>query len=142
VPTALSSQPDHPLDVRFGDAIRLTGYSLNGDTAAPGDILQLALFWQTPTPIAARYKVFVHLLGADNRIVSQVDREPGGGLVPTTIWQPGQTIVDRYGVAIPSNAAPGRYRIAVGLYGFDNVRIKVRGTSKDQMILAEVNVTR
>ena len=143
VPTAMSSQPDHPLDVQFGDAIRLTGYSLNGDTVAPGDILQLALFWQAPTLITARYKVFVHLLGADDRIVVQADREPGGGLVPTTIWQPGQTIIDRYGIAVPPNGAPGRYRIAVGLYGFDGVRLDVRGASGgDQMILAEVNVTR
>ncbi len=143
VPTAISNQPDHPLDVQFGDAIRLTGYSLVGDTAAPGDIFQLALFWQTPTPITARYKVFVHLLGVDDHIVSQVDREPGGGLVPTMIWQPGQTIIDRYGIAIPPNGALGRYRIAVGLYGFDGVRLDVRGASGgDQMILAEVNVTR
>jgi len=142
VPTAMSSQPDHPLDVQFGDAIQLRGYSRVGDTFAPGDIVQLALFWQTPTLITARYKIFVHLLGADDRIVAQADREPGGGLVPTTIWQPGQTIIDRYGVAIPLDAAPGRYRIAVGLYGFDNVRLQVRGTSKDQMVLGEVNVAK
>jgi uncharacterized membrane protein len=142
VPTAMSNQPDHPLDVQFGDAIRLTGYSLVGDTIAPSDIVQLALFWQTPTLITARYKVFVHLLGADDRIVAQADREPGGGLVPTTIWQPGQTIIDRYGVAIPLDTAPGRYRIAVGLYGFDNVRLQVRGTSKDQMVLGEINVAK
>jgi hypothetical protein len=74
--------------------------------------------------------------------VAQVDREPGGGLVPTTIWQPGQTIVDRYGVAIPLDTTPGRYRIAMGLYGFDNVRLQVRGTSQDQMILGEVNVAK
>ena len=142
VPTAMSNQPDHMLDVQFGDAIRLTGYSLVGDNIAPGDIVQLALFWQAPTPVTARYKVFVHLLGADDRIVTQVDREPGGGLVPTTIWQPGQTIIDRYGVAIPSDTAPGRYRVVVGLYGFDNVRLKVHNTAKDRVILGEVNVAK
>jgi mannosyltransferase len=141
VPTAVSDQPDHALNVQFGDAIQLRGYSLVGDTFAPGDIVQLTLFWQTQTPVTARYKVFVHLLGADDRTVAQVDREPGGGLVPTTIWQPGQTIVDRCGVAIPLDTT-GRYRIAVGLYGFDNVRLQVRGTSKDQMVLGEVNVAK
>jgi len=142
VPTTMSNQPDHALDIQFGDSIRLTGYSLVGDTIAPGDIVQLTLFWQTPTPINARYKVFVHLLGADDGIVTQVDREPGGGLVPTTIWQPGQTIIDRYGAAIPSDIAPGRYRIAIGLYGFDNVRLTVHDTSKDQVTLGEINVSK
>jgi len=135
--------PDRPLDVQFGDAIQLRGYSLSGDAFAPGDILQLALFWQAQAPISARYKVFVHVLDASDRITAQVDREPGGELVPTTIWQPGQTIVDRYGVLVPPDAAPGRYRVAVGLYGFDGVRLQVQGTAGgDQVILTEIRVAR
>ena len=139
-PTAMSNQPEHSLDVRLGEAIQLSGYRLVADTLAPGDMLQLALFWQANAPIAARYKVFVHILDANGRIVAQIDREPGGELVPTTIWQPGQTILDRYGVLIPPEAAPGRYRIAVGLYGLDGVRLTIRGTSEDRVILGEVVV--
>jgi mannosyltransferase len=141
VPVAKDDAPDHALDVRFGDSIRLEGYSLNGGAAAPGDILQLALFWRTDAALTARYKVFVHVLDASENIVAQVDREPGGGLVPTTIWQPGQTIVDRYGLAIPSDISPGRYRIAVGLYGFDGVRLNVSGAAGgDRVMLTEVTV--
>jgi len=145
VPTAVSDVPQHTLDIRFGDAIGLRGYSLSGNVVAPGDMLQLALFWQADAvrPIATRYKVFVHILDVNENIAAQVDREPGGGLVPTTIWQPGQTIVDRYGLAIPTNAAPGHYRIAIGLYGLDGVRLDVKGTSGgDRLMLAEINVER
>jgi mannosyltransferase len=141
-PAALAAHPDHALDVRFGDAVRLDGYSLAADSVVPGDTLQLALFWEAQAPIAVRYKVFVHVLDAGDRIMAQIDREPGGELVPTTIWQPGQTIVDRYGVPIPPDAAPGRYRIAVGLYGFDGVRLSVQGTAQDRVILGEVIVAR
>ncbi len=143
VPAVMSNTPNPTLDVRFGDAIHLRGYTLSGDTVAPGDILQLALFWQAEIPISTHYKVFVHVLSTDEDIAAQVDREPGGGLVPTTIWQPGQTVVDRYGLTIPSNAAPGRYRIAIGLYGFDGVRLEVRGASSgDQLMLVEIRVER
>ncbi len=143
VPAAMSDTPNHTLDVRFGDAIHLRGYTLSGDTVAPGDILQLALFWQAEIPIRTRYKVFVHILSTNEDIAAQVDREPGGGLVPTTIWQPGQMVVDRYGLTIPSNAAPGRYRIAVGLYGFDGVRLNVTGApGADRLMLAEIHVER
>jgi len=138
VPVALANQPERALDVRFGDSIRLTGYSLVGESAAPGDILQLALFWKTDTPIVVRYKVFIHVVGADEAMLTQVDREPGGGLVPTTIWQPGQVIVDRYGIAIPLGATPGRYRMAVGLYGFDDVRLNT--TTGDRLMLGEIVV--
>jgi hypothetical protein len=142
VPTVTSNAPDHALDAQLGDSIRLLGYSLLTDTIAPGDILPLTLFWQAKAPLTTRYKVFVHVLDADDRPpVAQIDREPGGGLIPTTIWQPGQTVIDRYGVVIPSNAAPGRYRIAVGLYGFDGARLKVWGaSSSDQVILSEITV--
>jgi hypothetical protein len=50
--------------------------------------------------------------------------------------------VDRYGVPIPPDAAPGRYQIAVGLYGFDGVRLGVQETAKDRVILGEVAVAR
>jgi len=143
MPAAMSDTPDHTLDIGFGDAIHLRGYTLSGDTVAPGDILQLALFWQAETPLATRYKVFAHVLDANENIAAQVDREPGGGLVPTTIWQPGQMMVDRYGLTIPSTAAPGRYRIAIGLYGFDGVRLNVRGASSgDRLMLTEISVER
>lgn len=145
VPTTVSDVPQHTLDIRFGDAILLRGYSLSGNVVAPGDILQLALFWQADAqrPIATRYKVFIHILDANENIAAQVDREPGGGLVPTIIWQPGQTIVDRYGLAIPSDAAPGHYRIAIGLYGFDGVRLNASGAaSGDRVMLTEVEVER
>jgi hypothetical protein len=142
-PTVMTDAPDHTLDVHFGDSIQLKGYSLSGNTVAPGDILQLALFWQADAAISARYKVFVHVLDAGENIVAQVDREPGGGLVPMTIWQPGQTIVDRYGLTIPASAAPGRYRIAIGLYGFDGVRLNASGAaSGDRVMLIEVAVKR
>jgi hypothetical protein len=138
VPTLLADKPGHALDTRFGDSIRLAGYSISGENAAPGDILQLALFWMADTPLATRYKVFVHVLGPDDKLLTQLDREPGGGLVPTTLWQPDQVVVDRYGIALPAHTLPGRYRIAVGLYGFDGVRLATSGG--DQVMLAELVV--
>jgi len=142
VPAAASDQPQHTLDIRFGDSIQLQGYSLFANVANPGDIVQLALFWQAQMPIARRYKVFIHVLDASDHIVTQVDREPGGGLVPTTIWQPGQVIIDRYGIAVPSDVQPGRYRILIGLYDFEGARLSVRGTGEDRVILSEVIVAR
>jgi len=53
----MSNQPDHMLDVQFGDAIRLTGYSLLVIQSPPVTLVQLALFWQPPTPVTVRYKV-------------------------------------------------------------------------------------
>jgi hypothetical protein len=96
-------------DVTFGDQIALEGYALNATEFAPGDILQLTLFWRADTPIDKRYKVFAHLVGDPaSPPAAQHDGEPGGGLSLTTTWQPGQTVADNHGVYLPLDLAPGR----------------------------------
>ncbi|HHH41994.1 MAG TPA: hypothetical protein ENK56_08335 [Chloroflexi bacterium] len=116
VPLAVANTPTTPLKARFGEAIHLEGYTLLNNPLPPGDILQLALFWRTSAPLDERYKVFVHLYDANGRIVAQTDSEPGDGLMPTTTWEVGQSIVDRYGVLLPQELPPGEYRLVIGLY--------------------------
>ncbi len=123
VPADVADSPTVSLDAYFasgaavgGANLYLDGYTLINPAPAPGDILQLALFWHTEEPIPERYKVFVHLYNEDGQIVAQTDSEPGGTLRPTNIWVPEETIVDRYGVLIPGETTPGDYALAVGLY--------------------------
>ncbi|MCA9909155.1 MAG: hypothetical protein KC519_10945, partial [Anaerolineae bacterium] len=42
------------------------------------------------------YAVFVHLLDANNTIVTQQDAMPVGNTYPTSLWQPGEFIIDEY----------------------------------------------
>lgn len=139
VPTQLSDQPEHSSGVRFGDHITLDGFTLPATNLSAGDILQLDLFWRTDVLLAERYKVFVHVLDAHGKIIAQTDREPGGGLNPTTNWQPNETIVDRYGVLIPSDTPAGTYSVEIGLYDFDNTRLKIVGDG-DTLFVAKVEV--
>jgi len=146
VPGQVADAPEALLDAQLGDRIRLYGYSLLTPTVAPGDIVQIALFWRCERAIEQRYKVFVHILDAGGQIVAQTDREPGGDLVPTTIWKPGEPIVDRYGVALPAELPPGRYPIEVGMYTIegDGARLRVvNGTVDvgDALMLTQVTVT-
>ncbi len=120
LPGEVSDTPAVRLDVRFGEAIRLDGYTLLTDAVAPGDIIQLALFWQTDEPITERYKVFVHLYAVSGELIAQTDTEPGATLRPTTTWAPGETVIDRYGVLVPLETPPGMYTLAVGLYDIAN----------------------
>jgi len=105
----------------------------------PGDILQLDLYWHTAAALTDRYKVFVHVLDSTGKIVAQTDREPGGGLNPTTNWKPDETVIDRYGVVIPPDMSAGVYAVEVGLYGFDDKRLPVSGGG-DSLVVAKVEV--
>jgi mannosyltransferase len=109
-------EPAVPLDARFGERIRLRGYALAGDSFGPGDILPITLFWEAQAPIPEPYKVTVQLLDGAAQLAAQHDTEPGDSLTPTTIWEPGQVLVDRYGVPLPADLAAGHYTLVVGLY--------------------------
>jgi mannosyltransferase len=109
------------LNARLGDSIDLISYDLDRAQVAPGETLQLTLHWQTTAPIAKNYKVFTHLIGAMNPatqspVWAQMDSEPVGGSRPTSTWQVGEAIDDRYGLLVPPNTPPGEYTLEVGMY--------------------------
>jgi mannosyltransferase len=115
----VASLPEEPLvalDARFGEAIRLRGYALPEGRLTPGDILPVTLFWEAQAPMAERYKVTIQLLDGAGQLVAQYDSEPRAGLMPTTIWNPDQPVVDRYGAPLPPNLPSAHYTLIVGLY--------------------------
>lgn len=121
VPPAVSETPATRLEARFGEAIRLTGYTLAApDPLRPGDVITLTLFWEADVSIRERYKVFVHLADAGEMVVAQHDSEPVGDLRPTSTWSPGETIIDHHGLLAPQDAPPGEYQLRVGLYAVDD----------------------
>jgi hypothetical protein len=140
VPTQLSNVPQERVDTRFGNLITLDGFTLTTPRLSPGDILQIDLYWHTAAKLTDRYKVFVHVLDGNGQIITQTDREPGGGLNPTTNWGSNEVLIDRYGVVIPENAPGGRYAIEIGLYDFNNVRLKM-ANGQDALMIATMDVT-
>jgi hypothetical protein len=116
VPDEPPGEMETAVNVSFGESITLLGYTIQPDPVRPGEILQVALFWETAEPIDTRYKVFLHLIGPDGQRWSQRDSEPGGNLALTTTWIPGETIQDNHGLLIPVDTPPGQYTLLFGLY--------------------------
>ena len=105
-----------PLNDQLGPNIRLQGYQLDSDGVAAGDIVPLTLSWQANSPLIERYTVFAHIIDKQNTLWGQRDSEPASGLRPTTTWQPGETIQDKYGLPILPGTPPGEYQIEIGMY--------------------------
>lgn len=95
--------------------IRLSGYALT-PVAEPGGHILLMLLWQSLKVVDKDYQVFVHLLDDQGNKLLQRDGQPVVWMRPTSTWQPGEEIVDRYGLLLPTTLAAGRYSLAVGLY--------------------------
>ncbi len=101
--------------------VQLIGYSAERER----DAIYVTLYWLALRDIERDYFAFVHLLDTNGAVSAQHDGPPDQGLTPTTRWLPGEIIVDRHAVAL-EDAAPGKYRLAAGMYlplasGFQNL---------------------
>jgi serine/threonine-protein kinase len=101
------------LGVNLADLVLLEAANLPLDQVRPGEDLNINLLWQAQRRIPTPYTVFLHLVDANGRIVTQIDREPA---LPTTSWPISMTIDDPYALTIPLEAVPGSYQLLVGLY--------------------------
>ena len=124
-PTPAVPPPQNATEYVFGRQIDLIGYDVNLAKAEgpaqsagfkPSQGLDLTLYWKRAAPIDVDYTVFVHVLDAGGKIVAQRDIQPSQGDRPTSFWDEGEIIPDRYNLTMP----PGTYRIELGLYRADN----------------------
>ncbi len=108
--------PAQVADQTFGDAIRLAGYDVALDALKPGGAAEITLQWQPITRLDADYTSFIHLVNANGDKVAQSDHRPGGVFYPTSLWKPGETLIDSHMLALPTDLGPGPYTLLVGLY--------------------------
>ncbi|MEP6987808.1 MAG: hypothetical protein ABI970_19565, partial [Chloroflexota bacterium] len=110
--------PDHLSDLRFGDSIHLTGFTLpSGMTYKPGDVVPISLYWQSDTPLSNDYTVAYFLAdSAGNKAAQGTDTEPAWGFAPTSSWNVGVPQWDNRALRLPANIPAGEYSIWLRLY--------------------------
>jgi hypothetical protein len=107
--------PAQPLDVTFGDSIRLSGYELKAGPSP--DSYDLQLIWQPAARPSADYTVFLQVWDEEEQVAG-FDGPPVGGDYPTSWWEAGEVIADEHVLDL-GELAPGHYRLLVGLYRLD-----------------------
>ncbi len=112
-PAASSSQPAL---ADFGP-LRLVEAATPAAAISPGDAIPVELLWQAaPDFVPEPLVVVVQLLDAKGQVMASLESEPLGGRHPITQWQPGELVRDRHTLPVPVAAAPGQYKLIVGLY--------------------------
>lgn len=91
------------------------GVDLAGFETAVSEQLDLTLYWRVQQRPAIPYKVFVHVLDTNGNIVTQRDKMPHDGALPTTCWQPNTLLADTHTLPL-TDLPPGVYTIVTGLY--------------------------
>jgi hypothetical protein len=143
----LDVAPATPTDLRFGETIRLRGFTLPQLSVRPGESLPITLAWESVRPEYRSYTVFLHVVDpATNGKVGQTDALPVCGQNITGRWNPGDLIEDPQRIEIAPDAAPGRYRLYIGLYDVDTgARLPLLGPDgqpqADFADIAEIVVT-
>lgn len=134
-------------DASFGGQVRLLGYEVatSGEALAAGHPVTVTLAWQAEQAMEASYSVFLHLLDAGGQIVAQHDAAPRNGELPTSIWLPGEVVVDRLVLQPPTSLLAGEYTLITGLYDPQNwQRLDVAASSgqssRDHVILGKITV--
>jgi len=118
--------PDFRLDFPLGDGIMLTGFDLwlgsqRAGATEPlsveaGQVCRLVLYWHALGATNQPFKVFVHLVDGNGKIITQDDAEPRGGEAPTTSWAKGEFVADEHVITLPPGVAKGEGRLIVGMY--------------------------
>lgn len=107
---------DDPMELSTEDSyIRLNRYELSTEST-PGGLLLVVLHWESLRPVENNFQVFIHFLDESGKRVVQRDGQPVQWMRPTSTWQSGDTIVDRYGLLLPMDMLAGTYTVLTGLY--------------------------
>ncbi len=114
-PPPLADMPPLPEPPRFGNAeqphaVALHAYHIERNPTA----WHVTLAWESLAPLSADYTVFVHAYDAEGRLLSTGDGPPYAGRFPTSLWEPGDRILDIHTLPVPEEGHIAR--IAVGLY--------------------------
>jgi mannosyltransferase len=95
--------------------VRLLGYDLASQGVAPGATLSLNLYWQALTDVQGDYFVLLQIKDQAGQAWGQVRERPVDGTYPTTLWQEGEVLRDRYELPLSAETPAGQYQLTVGL---------------------------
>jgi hypothetical protein len=124
----------------FGDELALLAHDLPAKAGAAEGDLCVDLLWRAERPVSSDYHVSVQLVDSGGALLSQHDGPPYGGRYPTTRWEAGEAVPDRY--CLPLDGLPGgQYALLVVVYRpADGGRLAVDGGADGALPLSQVTL--
>jgi len=141
----------HPLRAELNGEIALVGFDLAAADERgefhplappfhlrPGQVVRVALYWDSLVVVDGEYAVFVHLLDRDGWTVGQHDGVPANGYRATSWWGPDWFVRDYHYFSIDGAAPPGPATLVVGMYRRDTLERLTTDAGQDAVLLADV----
>jgi hypothetical protein len=133
---------DRPLEAGLADgSLVLVGTTALPPTVEVGGGLDLALVWQVASPLDQDVVLFAGLFDESGQRWAQADERPLGSRYPAADWQAGSLVRTPLRIIVPPVTPPGRYRLEVGWYRFeDGHPVWLPWTSGERLLLGQVEV--
>ncbi|MBI2845904.1 MAG: DolP-mannose mannosyltransferase [Chloroflexi bacterium] len=109
----------YPQEVNFADQIQLLGYDFPAAAARPGGSMEITLYFTATSQIQENYTIAIQLLGPEYEAHSKLNIFPLGNPYPTSLWAPGEVVLETYELPIPTDfpaPAYGQIKLAFFLY--------------------------
>lgn len=143
----LARLPAPPLETpqNLGNVAALVAFRLDDGVVRRGEMLPVTLYWRALAPVEVSYTVSVQIIDEEGAKAGQVDRLPCDGGCPTTAWQVGDVVGERYELDISDDVQPGLYELVVGMYDLTTGRhlphLDARGSVVDVLLqLGDIEV--
>lgn len=108
-------KPSKAMEVQLVNQIDLLGF----DPLFPLDLKQRRfrgrLYWQATEPVRSNYAIFVQLLNSQQQVFAEWESQPFAGQYPTSIWKPGEVVVQDFDLVLPAELPNDQYQLIAGM---------------------------
>ena len=136
-----------PVQVTFGDRVRLLGYDLAPAELRAGQDLVLETYWQAAAAPAADYALAIDLVDGGGQVVHGWRLSPVTGQYATGRWLPAEVLRGLHRLSVPGDLPAGGYRVRIALLAPDGGPLPAGGQAPaparldgDFLFLAALNV--
>jgi len=109
------------VDGVFGERIALLGFDVQPTSLEPGQTVEVTLYLSATRPMTELHSMglwFVSAVPGETSRLTGLDTWPGHGNYPTTAWNPGEVVVDRYRLRVPREVERAQaWVLQVSFYG-------------------------
>jgi hypothetical protein len=115
-PAAASLGIPNPLQARVGDSFIFLGYDVSQRVLNPGQSAHVSLYWQATAKPDRDYLVSTYLVDEGGKVWPQSSRQALDGDYPTSLWEAGQVVRDRFDLVVDPETPRAVYELRAGLY--------------------------
>ncbi len=115
-----------PIGKVYGDGVELVAARLPDGEAFAGEQVPLTLYFRAHQEQTRDHELFVHLLDAAGEQIGNLTTQPGWGVRPMTLWEPGLLYEDAYLIPL-ERAPPTLARLYVGFTDPSSIALESEG---------------